>query len=80
MSLLYKQLSIKEGNVYLTTHSTHFYLRLYSVGHMVKDHLDRTIINESNNHVILYLFNSKLCDVLNFSLEQINIATHVVIR
>ena len=30
----------KEGNVYLTTHSTHFYLRLYSVGHMVKDYLD----------------------------------------
>ena len=23
---------------YLTTHSTHFYLRLYSIGQMVKDH------------------------------------------
>ena len=23
---------------YLTTHSTHFILRLYGVGHMVKDH------------------------------------------
>ena len=30
----------KEGNVYLTTHSTHFYLRLYGVRHMVKDHSD----------------------------------------
>ena len=26
---------------YLTTHSTHFILRLYGVGHMVKDHSDR---------------------------------------
>ena len=25
---------------YLTTHSTHFYLRLYGVVHMVKDHSD----------------------------------------
>ena len=25
---------------YLTTHSTHFILRLYGVGHMVKDHSD----------------------------------------
>ena len=25
---------------YLTMHSTHFYLRLYSVGYMVKDHSD----------------------------------------
>ena len=25
---------------YLTTHSTHFYLRLYGVRHMVKDHSD----------------------------------------
>ena len=26
---------------YLTTHSTHFYIRLHSVGHMVKDNSDR---------------------------------------
>ena len=25
---------------YLMIHSTHFYLRLYGVGHMVKDHSD----------------------------------------
>ena len=25
---------------YLTTHSTHFILQLYGVGHMVKDHSD----------------------------------------
>ena len=34
----------KEGRkemFYLTTHSTHFILRLYGVGHMVKDHSDR---------------------------------------
>ena len=32
--------SMKEGRVYLMTHGTHFYLRLYGVRHMVKDHLD----------------------------------------
>ena len=26
---------------YLTTHSTHFILRLYGIGHTVKDHSDR---------------------------------------
>ena len=26
---------------YLTMHSTHFYIRLHSVGHMVKDNSDR---------------------------------------
>ena len=26
--------------LYLTTHSTHFYLWIYSVGHIVKDHSD----------------------------------------
>ena len=26
--------------IYLTTHSTHFILRLYGVRHMVKDHFD----------------------------------------
>ena len=33
----------KEGRkemFYLTTHSTHFYLRLYGIKHMVKDHSD----------------------------------------
>ena len=30
-----------KGNVfYLMTHSTHFILRLYGIGHMVKDHSD----------------------------------------
>ena len=32
---------MNEGNVYLMIHSTHFYLRLYGVGHMVSDHSDR---------------------------------------
>ena len=34
------QIDRKEGNVYLMTHSTHFELWLYGVGHMVKDHSD----------------------------------------
>ena len=32
---------------YLTTHSTHFILRLHGVGHMVKDHTDSEIGNPS---------------------------------
>ena len=31
----------KEENAYLTTHSTHFYLWLYGVGHMVKVHSEK---------------------------------------
>ena len=30
----------KEGNVLFTTHSAHFILRLYGIGHMVKYHSD----------------------------------------
>ena len=45
---------------YLTKHSTHFYLRLYGVRHMVKDHSDR----EKGNpllplHRLLLSINSK---------------------
>ena len=32
------QLEGRKDMFYLTMHSTHFYLRLYGVGHMVKDH------------------------------------------
>ena len=42
-SRMYLNFSIQgrnEGNVFLTTHSTHFILRLYGVIHMVKDHSD----------------------------------------
>ena len=41
------------GMVYLTTHSTHFYLRIYGIGHMVKegnvvkDHSDSERGNQS---------------------------------
>ena len=38
-----EQALLKEGRkemFYLTTHSTHYILRLYGVGHMVKDHSD----------------------------------------
>ena len=30
----------KKEMFYLTTHSTHFYLLLYGIGHMVKDHFN----------------------------------------
>ena len=34
---------LRKEMFYLTTHSTHFYLRLYGVRHMVKDHSDSEI-------------------------------------
>ena len=43
---------------YLTTHSTHFILRLYDVGHMVKDHSDSKRGNPLPPHGLLFLINS----------------------
>ena len=40
---------------YLTTHSTHFILRLYGVGHMVKDHSDREKGNPLPPHGLHFL-------------------------
>ena len=44
---------------YLTTHSTHFILRLYGVGDMVKDHLDSERGNPLLPHGLLLPINSK---------------------
>ena len=44
---------------YLMTHSTHFILRLYGVGHMVKDHADSERGNPLLPHGLLFLINSK---------------------
>ena len=52
-------LTRKEENVYLTTHSTHFILRLYGVGHMVKDHSDSERGNPLPPHRLLFPISSK---------------------
>ena len=44
---------------YLTTHSTHFYLRLYGVRHMVKDHSDSEKGNPLPPHRLLFPINNK---------------------
>ena len=44
---------------YLTMHSTHFYLRLYGVEHIVKDHSDRERGNPLPPHGLLFLINSR---------------------
>ena len=44
---------------YLTMHSTHFILRLYGVGHMVKDHSDSERGNPLPPHGLLFPINSK---------------------
>ena len=44
---------------YLTTHSNTFYLRLYGVRHMVKDHSDNEKGNPLPPHRLLFPINSK---------------------
>ena len=44
---------------YLTTHSTHFCLRLYGVGHMVNDHSDSERGNSLPPHWLVFPINSK---------------------
>ena len=45
---------------YLTTHSKHFILRLYGVGHMVKDHSDSERGNPLPPHGLLFPINSTI--------------------
>ena len=45
--------------IYLTTHSTHFILRLYGVGHMIKDNSDSERGNPLPSHGLLFPINSK---------------------
>ena len=44
---------------YLTMHSTHFILRLYGVGHMVKDHSDSEKGNQLPPHRLFFPISSK---------------------
>ena len=44
---------------YLTTHSTHFILRLYGIRHMVNDHSDSEKGNPLPPHRLLFPINSK---------------------
>ena len=44
---------------YLMMHSTHFILRLYGVGHMVKDHSDSEKGNPLPPHGLLFPINIK---------------------
>ena len=49
----------KEGNVLFNDALNTFYLRLYGVGHMVKDHTDSERGNPLPAHGLLFLINSK---------------------
>ena len=49
----------KEGNVLFTDELNTFYLRLYGVGHMVKDHSDSEKVNRLPPHRLLFPINSK---------------------
>ena len=49
----------KEGNVFLNDALNTFYLRLYGVGHMVKDHSDSERGNPLPPHGLLFTISSK---------------------
>ena len=51
----------KEGNVLFNDALNTFYLRLYGVGHMVKNHSDSEKGNPLLPHRLLFLINSKGC-------------------
>ena len=50
---------MKEGNVLFIDALNTFYLRLYGVRHMVKDHSDSEKGNKLPPHRLLFLINSK---------------------
>ena len=57
----------KEGNVLFNDALNTFYLRLYGVGHMVKDHSDSERENTLPPHGLLFPINSKgsfICTIL----------------
>ena len=54
-----KQNDIKEGNVLFYDALNTFYLLLYGVGHMVKDHSDSERGNPLPPHRLLFTINSK---------------------
>ena len=54
-----RQLGRKEGNVLFNDALNTFYLRLYGVRHMVKDHSDSEIGNTLPPHRLLFSINSK---------------------
>ena len=59
---------------YLTTHSTHFILRLYGIGHMVKDHSDCERGNPLPPHGLLFPINSKgsfICTIKYIQRKQV---------
>ena len=57
---LLKLMSRKEGNVLLNDALNTFYLRLYGVRHMVKDHSDSEKGNPLPPHRLLFTINSKV--------------------
>ena len=57
--LFYVKLGRKEGNVLFNDALNTFYLRLYGVRHMVKDHSDSEKENHLPSHRLLFPINSK---------------------
>ena len=59
--LAYPWLFANEGNVLINDALNTFYLLLYGVRHMVKDHSDSERENTLPPHVLLFLISSKEC-------------------
>ena len=63
---------------YLMTHSTHFILWLYDVGHMVKDHSDSERGNLLPPHGLLFPINSKDSFICTIPTDRIAYTTAFV--
>ena len=66
---------------YLTTNSTHFILRLYGVGHMVKDHSDSERGNGLPPHGLIFPISSKgsfICSIQDRIVHTTAFVTPVV--
>ena len=61
---------------YLMMHSTHFILRLYDIGHMVKDHSDSERGNPLLPHGLLFPVNSKGSFICNSTYHSLCYTSH----
>ena len=57
--ITYMNILLKEGNVLFSDELNTFYLRLYGVRHMVKDHSDSEMGNPLPPHRLLFPISSK---------------------
>ena len=68
----------KEGNVLFNDALNTFYLRLYDIGHMVKEHSDSERGNPLPPHGLLFFIKRERNDLFNDALNAFYIRLYVV--